>query len=322
MFRTELPISPYPFQINHQQKLLALGSCFASTIGGKLRAHKFFIDVNPFGTLFNPHSISKLVKASLADTRDETGLVRHQGQWLHYDWHSDFSDVDSQALLARLESQMQQVKKQLQNCDLLILTWGTAFVYERKDNQAIVANCHKQPAALFEKRLLTAEQIHASFQEIYQQLRSVNSHVKFLLTLSPVRHLRDTLEMNSVSKSLLRWVMYEIYTQYQDVFYFPSYEILLDDLRDYRFYADDMLHPSAVAEDYIWEKFGEAFFDSHTLTLVKRWGKIRQALAHRPFYPESEAHQQFLRKLLKDLEKIGKEIEVSEEIHQIRSQLY
>ncbi|MEQ9165891.1 MAG: GSCFA domain-containing protein, partial [Fulvivirga sp.] len=209
----------------------------------------------------------------------------------------------------------------LKKTDYLIITFGTAFVYELDSTAEVVANCHKVPAKNFTKKLLTQKQVLEAFEEVYQRLMDLKPDLKIILTVSPVRHIKDTLALNSVSKSTLRLTCHTLENQYENVEYFPSYELVMDDLRDYRFYKSDMLHPSAEAEDYIWNKFASTYFNDQTQSFIKEWVKIKVAIDHRPFNPASEKHQQFIKATIKKIELLPQEISFSQELEMLRNQL-
>jgi hypothetical protein len=194
-----------------------------------------------------------------------------------------------------------------------MITYGTAWVYQRQDTGEIVSNCHKMPAAAFAKSLLTQKQILASFDAFYRHLKAMNPVIKLVLTVSPVRHLKDTLALNSVSKSLLRLCCHTITEQYPGVDYFPAYEIMMDDLRDYRFYKSDMIHPSADAEDYIWERFLECYASASLREFIAKWQVIQSALKHKPFHPGSSGHQIFLQQTVQQLEALSHLVDVEKE---------
>ncbi len=202
-----------------------------------------------------------------------------------------------------------------------MITYGTSWIYERADTGEAVANCHKMPAALFTKRLAGYDEVVKSFEEIYSILRSVNPSLKIILTVSPVRHLKDSLVLNTISKSVLNLACHTITSKYPDVGYFPAFEIMMDDLRDYRFYKDDLIHPTDAAVDYIWDKFSSCYFDKSTLGFLSQWNDISKALAHRPFHKGSESHQRFIKSTLKQLEELNLIVDVDKEIKQLKSQL-
>ncbi|HZI24957.1 MAG TPA: GSCFA domain-containing protein, partial [Chryseolinea sp.] len=209
----------------------------------------------------------------------------------------------------------------LQETNWLLITYGTAWVYERNETNMIVANCHKMPQSMFTKTLMTEKKVLDLFDSMYRQLKSINPDINILLTVSPVRHIKDTLELNSVSKSLLRVACHTLVHAYRDVYYFPAYEIMMDDLRDYRFYKDDMIHPTQVAEQYIWQKFAAQYFDEELTAFLGKWKEIQLALAHKPFHPASSAHQQFVKEMLKKLEELKSVVDVDEEVAFLRKQL-
>ncbi|QHL87109.1 hypothetical protein GU926_06565 [Nibribacter ruber] len=322
-FRTELfpTLSPHPISLD--QGVMTLGSCFSDGMGQQLQQYKGRALVNPFGTVFNPLSAHALLTRSITyNTQDlHTGLVEREGLWFHYDFHSSFSHSQAEGLLAQLTEAIEQTHRFLEKTRVLLLTWGTAFVYERLDTGQPVSNCHKILQKQFTKRLLTVEEILQSFQQMQQLLQASFPAVKTVLTVSPVRHAKDTLVLNSVSKSTLRLAAHVAQEQMEHVSYFPAYELLLDDLRDYRFYGSDLLHPSPIAEAYIWEKFAAAFLDQEFNQFIKTWQQIQRDLAHRPFQPESQSHQRFLHQLLAKLQSLAEKVDVQTEIEFVKSQI-
>jgi hypothetical protein len=302
--------------------MLSIGSCFAERIGQRLIDNKFQVVVNPWGNIFNPISLHRLLfKAMAQEDLEEAYFVENSEIFLHYDLHSQIFATTKEDLNEKTRQIFKNVHTFLMQADILILTWGTAWVYQAAGNKRIAANCHKQPAYLFEKRLLTVEEILADFRELYKNLKNLRPDLKIILTVSPVRHIKDTLPLNTVSKAVLRLATQHLTENLEDTYYFPSYELVLDDLRDYRFYGADMIHPNEIAEDYIWAKFGECFFASETFHLLKQWQKIKQALRHRAFQPNSESQQKFLRQLLEQLTAIQAELQVATEIAQVAAQL-
>lgn len=319
MFRTELNITPSDIKIGLHDPILTIGSCFSDSIGSKFSENKFNVLANPFGTVYNPISIFKSLELSFENYQaSEDGFVENEGLFSHYDFHSSFASTDKIELENNLATAISSTSKFSKELKFLIITFGTAFVYERKDNHQIVANCHKVPAKEFEKKLLTQKQIIEAFEALYPKLPN---DLNIILTVSPVRHIKDTLEMNSVGKSTLRITCDTLSKEYKNISYFPSYEILLDDLRDYRFYASDMLHPTPEAENYIWNKFSNAYFDDQTKEFIDSWGKIRAALSHRPFNPESDKHQSFLKSTIKKIETLEVNLDFNKEIKMLKDQL-
>ena len=322
MFRTKVIPKISPHKINLKDSILAIGSCFVQNIGQKFADFKFDIDINPFGTLFNPLSIFKLVNhAALNRDLESSGIVESQGVFHHYDLHSDLSKLNKDDLLENTNTQLHRVGAQLPETSIIIYTFGTSIVYELKETGDIVANCHKVPSDKFNKRLLDIDEIVHGFKVNYDLIKSRNKNVRFILTVSPVRHQKDSFEQNNVSKSMLRIACERIIGQYDDVEYFPAFEIMMDELRDYRFYAEDMLHPNSVASDYIWQKFQDVYFNDKQKQFIMKWNKVRLALAHRPYNSRSEQHQLFIHKTIALLKEFQDEIDISPELRILESQL-
>ncbi|PRY04961.1 GSCFA family protein [Pontibacter ummariensis] len=324
MFRTEVHVPKSDLNLTLQDKVVTLGSCFADVIGSKLRQHKVEALVNPFGTIFNPVSVCLLLKAASGKPYSfEQHLVEQQGIWYAYDLHSSLSSPHKQELLQQIQARLNKTSEQLQQSSLLIITLGTAVAYRLNYNGKVVANCHKLPSSNFSRVLLSVEETMQAFEDMYGFLKLMNPNLKVLLTVSPVRHIKETIPMNSVSKATLRVLCHQLAEAHEDVLYFPAYEIMLDDLRDYRFYKEDMLHPTEVAEDYIWQKFVEAYYRKDFQQFIKEWEKIKRAVAHRPFHPQSAAHQAFLRKTLEQLQALEQQhqIEASAERQALQQQL-
>ncbi len=308
--RTEIKIPRSDWNIGLKDSVVTIGSCFSDTIGEKLRQYKFKISVNPFGTVYNPISIFNL----LQDEEVDPGrVVKSQGMYLHYDFHSAFRSSKEDELLKSLAESKRSAISDLRSATYLIITFGTSWIYELKSTEAIVANCHKVPQKEFSKRLLGLKEIIKAFDQLVEHLKKVNSELKILLTVSPVRHIKDGIQENQLSKSILRVICDFAVSSYDHVQYFPSYEIMMDDLRDYRFYKDDLIHPTAFAENYIWERFQETYFDKATLEFAKEWKAILSALEHRPFNPQSDEHQRFIKRQLDKLKELSTLCDVSSE---------
>lgn len=321
-FRTAIKVTPSKEKIGLKSRLLTQGSCFSDAIGDRLAVHKVDTLVNPFGVVYNPESIHRILTCSIFNepVPDHTYL-HHQGIYLNYNFHSQFSALSQHELAAKLKNTIGATHYSLKDTSWLLLTYGTAWVYRRKDTGEIVANCHKMPGSVFSKELMPVAAIVESFRIFYDQLKTFNEGIKIILTVSPVRHLKDTLELNSVSKSILRVACNELREHYEDVDYFPGFELMIDDLRDYRFYESDMLHPTEEAEDYIWEKFMERYFTPELKGFVQQWKEILSALKHKAFHPASSLHQQFLRDTLKKLQKFKGVVDVEKEIATVTQQL-
>ncbi len=321
-FRTILSLSPSPQKIDLHQSIFTIGSCFADNLGQLLIAHKFKVAVSPFGTSYNPISIHKLLLYAI-DNAEPTKNTYEELNETHfnYDFHSSFSTLKRETLETNINNTIKFCHHQIKNTDILIITYGTAWVYHRIDNDVIVSNCHKVKATNFNKQLLTQKKVLESFEVLYKKLKTINPHIRIILTLSPVRHLKDTLELNSVSKSILRLSCHTLSEIYPEVEYFPAYEMVLDDLRDYRFYAPDMLHPSQEGIAYIWKRFCEKYFSTDTIKFINTWSDLSKSLAHKPFLPTSSSHQAFLNQLILQLEELKPRVNVDKELDQIRKHL-
>lgn len=319
-FRTTFQIPPSKHKILLDSQILTLGSCFADVVGNQLRNNKLDVLVNPFGTLFNPLSIFKILSPSYREA-DERLYVENQKMWFHYDFHSQFISNSKENLKEQVNQTIFAINCQLPTTNHLIITFGTAFIYKLLNPQIHVANCHKMSNGLFEKELLSVKDICKSFAIFHAILKEINPNLKIILTVSPVRHTKDGVAENQLSKSILRAACHYLTTDYEDVEYFPSYEIMMDDLRDYRFYKSDLIHPNEVAEQYIFEKFSETYFDENLKDFSKDWTSIQTSLNHRSFNEKSENHQVFLKKLLDDLMKISVRVDVREEVNFVRQKL-
>lgn len=316
--RTEIQYPKYDFKLNYNSKVITIGSCFSEVIGDYLKDSKFSVMSNPFGTVYNIKSISTLLINALNKKElRQDWLVTREGSTFHYGYHSDFFGQDSEAFTQEINSVSAQVKDYLTDANLLIITLGTSWVYEYKEE--VVSNCHKQPASNFTKRLLMLDEQVAMHRELLATLLKVNPQLKVLLTVSPVRHIKDGIAENSVSKSILRVLCEIMCNESTQIYYFPSYEILIDDLRDYRFYKSDLIHPTAQAEDYIKDIFSECLISVETNKIKDAWSKIRTALNHKPFNADSESHQSFLVNLLAKIESFKEHFDVSEEISQLKA---
>ncbi|UOR05721.1 GSCFA domain-containing protein [Hymenobacter aerilatus] len=322
MFRTELPLVSYPHQLPHAARVLTVGSCFAETIGARLVEHKVAAVVNPFGIVFNPLTACQLLRAAAGEDMDwQQHLVEARGRWQSYDLHATIGADSPVTLLQQIQELVQQTGEFLRTANVVVLTLGTAFVYRLRATGELVSNCHKISADQFEKELLTPDEIINAVAETHAYLRRHNPQLRFILTVSPVRHLKDTLPLNAVSKSALRLACHYLSELLPDVSYFPAYELLLDDLRDYRFYADDMLHPSTVAQEYIWERFTRTYFDAAFGRFKKEWHSLRQALNHRPLYAAAPEHRQFLEATLERLRRLSEQVDVAAEMDAVEQQL-
>lgn len=299
-FRTKVELPKKELNITHDSKILLLGSCFAENIGGRLVENKFCCDVNPFGILYNPMSIlAALKQLSAGKEYSEADLFAYQGQWHSYMHHGSFSDVSKEICLKNINSRLQQAAMKQTSLNYLLITFGTAYVYTLKENRMIVSNCHKLPEMNFERRRLTVDEVVKEYTVYLNSLLKQNQALKILFTVSPIRHFKDGMQGNQLSKATLLLIIDTLRVNFpENVFYFPSYELMMDELRDYRFYADDMLHPSNVAVDYLWGCFSSSYFSKDTLDILTEWGEIKKALNHKPFRPESEQYIKFLSQIV------------------------
>ena len=321
-FRTELKLKPSEHKISLHHPIITLGSCFADSIGQKLKAGKFIVSTNQFGTIYNPLSIHKLLLQAVHNQPPlEHTYLQNQDIALNYDFHSKFAETSKSLLAAKIKDVVGHTHHFLKNSKYLFLTYGTSWAFERLDIGEVVANCHKMPSKQFKKFLLTQKKILESFDETYKALKIFNPAIRIILTVSPVRHLKDTLELNSVSKSILLLTCHTVTEMYTDVEYFPAYEILLDDLRDYRFYSSDLIHPTTDAIDYIWKKFSANYFDQETKLFLEEWQELLKALSHKPFQRASQSHQKFLKETLKRLQELKSKVDVTKEIKFIEEQI-
>lgn len=322
MFRTEIEPQDSSIKIDYQSKILTLGSCFSDSIGQRLTEAKFQSEVNPFGTIFNPLSIFELMELSLERSEIlDAAILKRDGYYLNYKFHSSFRAKTKDTLHKRMEEALTKVAQQLKEANFIFITLGTAWVYEQNKSHMLVANCHKTPQKEFTRRLLSVEEIVPAFFALKEVINQFNPEVQFIFTVSPVRHTRDTLKLNSVSKSVLRSAAYYMEDMAPDVHYFPAYEIMMDDLRDYRFYEKDLIHPNEQAIDYIWEQFVQTYLDKRDQTTLEKWNKLQMALNHKPFNPKSGGHQKFLSKTLDQLKQLGKELPLDKEIENFKKQL-
>lgn len=307
-FRTEIEVAAWSHPIDYNHNIVSLGSCFADNIARILARYKFRITASPTGILFNPASIAEAMEAMLrreAVSHDE--LIEHEGRYLHHDFHSSLSGATAEEAVATMTRVRECGGDALRSADLLIVTLGTAWVYRLASNGAVVANCHKQPASKFRRELLSVGEIVEALRRI---LRAAGCRVVF--TLSPVRHAGEGLEDNSLSKALLRVAISEVCKESEAASYFPSYEIVMDDLRDYRFYADDLVHPSPAAIEYIAEKFFKAATTPLTQQRMQSVERVVRAAEHRPANPQSEEFRKFCQRELEAIAKLS-EIDFSEE---------
>ncbi|NJX16792.1 GSCFA domain-containing protein [Tamlana crocina] len=296
--------------IDYHSNVVLLGSCFSDNIGAKLDYFKFKNLQNPFGVLFQPKAIENLVERALNEkTFSKDDVLFHNEQWHCFDVHSKLSSVSKEALLENLNRALKSTRQHLLEASHIIITFGTAWVYRFMENDNIVANCHKVPQKQFKKELLSVEDISASLKTISASIKQANPKAPIIFTVSPVRHLKDGFVENTQSKAHLISAIHQLLsskgapslstplkTNCSEA-YFPSYEIMMDELRDYRFYEADMVHPNTTAIEYIWERFKDVWVAPETLKIMDEVEVIQKGLRHKPFNPNSKAHLEFLQKL-------------------------
>lgn len=306
-FFTEIQIPDFPWKIDYPKKVMLLGSCFSENIGQKLLDRKFQVDMNPFGILYNPESIANGLKILIENRRFAAeDLFQDDGVWNSFYHHSRFSDADQNVALDKINERIAFSSEFLKKTDFLIVTFGTAWVYEYKKTGQIVSNCHKVPAAEFKRFRLGVYEIVESWKELLETIWKFNSNLKVVFTVSPIRHWKDGAVENQVSKATLLLAIDRLKTGFgeQNCNYFPSYEIMMDELRDYRFYAEDMLHPSEVATDYIYDRFSKVMISKESLNIAEKVIKINKSLSHRIVNTGSAAHLKFLESILQDINKL------------------
>lgn len=296
-FRTETKLSTYPFSLSYQNSCLSFGSCFSEHIAKRLEDYRFPIVSNPFGILYNPISVATALEFVMEEREYcQSDLDFADGLYFSYDHHGQFSDENATTVLEGINSRIKNAHVALRRANCIFISFGSALVYELRKDKLIVANCHKIPQKKFNERLLKPSEIVDRYQELFEKLNEKFPKLNILFTVSPVRYIHKGIQGNYLSKSSLHLAISEIIEKHERCFYFPSYEMLMDDLRDYRFYEKDMIHPNEMAIDYIFEKF-KIFFDENTIEIMRRIEAIQKDLNHRPRQQNSEAHRVFKDKL-------------------------
>ena len=308
-FRTQVPIPKSKFPIDYTSKIMSLGSCFAVNMAQKLDYFKFQNSCNPFGILFHPIAIEKLVDFAVSGKQlTESDIFFYNERWHCFDVHSDLSSSSKEELLASLNAILIATKLQLQHVSHIIITYGTSWVYRNIESNCVVANCHKVPQKLFQKELLSVEEIEESIVKTLKLIHVVNPSCTIIFTVSPVRHIKDGFVENQWSKANIISALHGTFDfRLSTINYFPSYEIMMDELRDYRFYAEDMLHPNPVAIDYIWKRFKETIISETAFATMDEVSTIQKSLSHKPFNPKSESHLKFESKVREKITKLESE---------------
>jgi len=309
--QTKIPLEASAFQINYKSTVILLGSCFAENIGDKFSYFKFQSGANPFGILFHPKAIETVLENAVQGTIDtDKDVFELEQRWHSFNAHSSLSAASKAQLLQNLKEAVAQTQEQLEVATHIVITLGTAWVYQHNRLNSIVANCHKVPQTAFTKKLLSVSEIEASIEQMIALVQTVNTKAKFIFTVSPVRHIKDGFVENQRSKSHLITALHTVLNKDRlkaVAFYFPSYEIVMDELRDYRFYTTDMLHPNRLAVDYIWEKFAAVWIAEGDRTTMEKVAVVQRGLQHRPFNVVSDSHQKFVKALEEKIAYLQKE---------------
>ncbi len=306
--QTKIPLQPQNPKLDYESEVFMLGSCFAENIGEKFEYYKFKNRINPFGILFHPKAIETFLwMASQDEQYVDSDLFFHNERWHCFDAHSSLSNPNQEELLSNLNTALTFTKEKLQSATHVFITLGTAWVYRLKSLDMIVANCHKIPQKEFEKSLLSIDDIGQCLQNCIHLIKSLNSSAQIVFTVSPVRHSKDGFVENNRSKSHLIAAIHQTISGFQNLSYFPSYEIMMDELRDYRFYGADMIHPNETAIQYIWERFSEVWISEKAKKIMLQVEDIQKGIAHRAFNPKSEQHMSFLKKLTLKKDKLQEE---------------
>ena len=315
--QTKITVAAPDFSIDYNSRLMMLGSCFAENMGSKFSYYKFDVDVNPCGIIYNPLSVANVLRLLVEGKRFEKNDLREVGgKWVSLFHHGAFSSADPDECLHRINDRLTKATGELRTLDLLVITWGTAWGYKYIPENIIVSNCHKIPSREFERSRLSVEDIVREYLVLIERLREINPGLRILFTVSPIRHWKDGAHGNQLSKATLLLAIDRLREEIQHVYYFPAYEIVLDELRDYRFYAEDMLHVSGFTVDYIWERFLYSFISPEVFGLMNQIGRINKGVAHRPFEPQSEEYQRLVKKMLAEIAMISRSypmIDFSEE---------
>ena len=296
--QTTIPLKPSGNSIDYHSRLFLVGSCFVENIGAKLAYYKFRTMINPFGILFHPEAIARFLEFAVSGKQlSEADLEELQGRFVSFDAHSALSASSAAETTQLLNEALVETKHQLTKASHIVITLGTAWGYRHLEQDKIVANCHKIPQKAFKKELTSVDAIAATTRRILSAIAKVNSQAQVILTVSPVRHSKDGFVENQRSKAHLLAGAHQVLDDSQHTAYFPSYELMMDELRDYRFYGRDFIHPNTLAVDYIWERFSSVYFSEETQKTMQKVQEVQQGLGHKAFNPDSEAHQKFLKNL-------------------------
>lgn len=295
-YRLTFPVEPFVSKISYSHSLLLAGSCFAENIGDLMEKYAFSSYTNPFGILYNPLSLATMLQRCLSGEEfREDELFYHNGLWTSWQHHGSFSHAGKENCLQGINEAINKANNFIHNGQWLVVSFGAAFAYRLNNGGQLVGNCHKYPNREFTKVLITVDEIVTAWQQLIQKLKESNPALQIILTVSPVRYARDGVVQNNLSKAILLQAVHQLCDANTNVQYFPAYEFVNDDLRDYRFFKPDMVHPSEQAIEYVWNKFVDAGFDTETQQVLKEIQALISASQHRPINPESEGHQKFIR---------------------------
>ena len=320
-WQIQVPIPEYPFSLSRSDRVFTLGSCFAQHMAERLLYYKFSCASNSYGTLFHPIPLLQNLTDALKKVEiDEDLFLQRDEIVFHYSFHSSVWDESKNDLKKKLQDLQSSVAKELKESKLLILTFGTAFLYQLVSGKP-VANCHKQPKHTFTKGLSSPEEIQNVFHSFYTELKKQNPKIQILLTVSPVRHIRDGVHENNLSKSALLLACDAIQNTFEDLHYFPAYEIVIDELRDYRFYENDRVHPNDEALAYAWDKFADAILTKDSLSLNRDLDKLFLSINHKAFIETSIAHKRFLQKTMVSALALNEKVDLKEEIKELKKRL-
>ena len=300
----DFPIPASEKKIQHQHTILTLGSCFSDAMGERLQRLPMNVDNQPLGTIFHPNAILRSIGNDALKQSDCYALGDF---FVHPDYHSVFTETSPAALCAVIDTAKDSARSNLQAADWVLLTFGTAFYYEDRELKRPISNCHKQPSHRFEKRISTAEEIVDQYTPFFKAHPNKN----FILSVSPVRHTRDGVAENALSKAILRVAVATLQAQFSHVHYFPAFEIMVDELRDYRFYSEDLIHPSKQAENYIYERFTETYFDRELKEIAVQWSKYYATIHHHPHPIKSKQHERVLTEIYTELTAWEKRVNVT-----------
>ena len=324
-FRTEVNVTPSPHKISHKSGILFIGSCFTENIGARMMECKFNVDINPFGIVYNPMSVRQNLEILFSGKKYTiSDLYNYQDSWISFDHHSRFSFPEPEICLKEINNRIEYSHSRIRTIQYLIITFGTAWIYKIAESGKLVSNCHKLPADFFDRELLKMENILSDYRNLITDLLKINPGLRIIFTVSPIRHWKDGPVQNTISKSIVILTIHELLKIFDCAEYFPAYEIAIDDLRDYRYYEEDMLHPNNQMISYIWNKFCQTYFEDETLQIMKDIGKLNNALKHKPFHPGTPKHKEFLHKQMDYINTLKEKyhfLNFSDETNHLKEQL-